>query len=59
MQGEGGQQEEQDPEGCKVLWSVGSDFLCWERNTGDGASAGHIRAREGETGRLCLKAGVI
>lgn len=34
--------------------AVSSECLCWKRSTGDGASGGHIRAREGETGGLCL-----
>lgn len=39
--------------------AVGSECLCWDRSTGDGASGGHIRAREGKTGGLYLNVGVI
>lgn len=52
--GEGGQQEGQDPGGAgccglRVL-VLGEEYK---------ASGGHIRAREGDTGRLCLEVGVI
>lgn len=36
-----------NPEGCRVLWTV--DCLWEKRNTWDGASGGHVRAREGDT----------
>lgn len=44
-----GSKNRRDPEGCSVLWTMGWGCLCRERNTGDGASGGRVRAREGET----------
>lgn len=52
--GEGGQQEGQDPGGAGCC---GLRVLVLREEYK--ASGGHIRAREGETGRLCLKVGVI
>lgn len=57
VQGEGGQQAQRGSRGTQG--AVDWDCLCRERNTGDVASGGHIRAREGETRRLCLKVGAI